>query len=124
MVILRAIGWALIVLGLLVLGRDVWQWADGMPFRLITGGELWFMIHHASLNLVQAVVQRYLLPALWDPVLVTVLLWPAALTPAGLGLILVVAFRPRRRRRRLEAPRPPAPAADNPAGGTGGGGGP
>lgn len=97
MIILRAIGWALIVLGVLVLARDVWAWIGGAPFRLVTGGELWFTIDQPSLNLVQAVIQRYVWPPLWDPVLVTVLLWPAALTLAGLGLILVVAFQGGRR---------------------------
>jgi hypothetical protein len=100
MVILRAIGWAFIVLGLLVLGRDLWAWGQGGPFRMISGGELWFTLDNASLNLVQAVTQRYVAAALWDPVAVTVLLWPAALTLAGFGVILVLLFQGRRRRRR------------------------
>ena len=41
----------------------------------------------ASLNLVQAVVQRYLLPALWDPVLVTLLLLPAWIVVGVPGLL-------------------------------------
>lgn len=97
MVILRAFGWALIVLGLVVLGRDLWLWVAGASTGFVTGGELWFRIDNDSLNLTQAVIQRYVWPPLWDPGLLTVLLWPAAPTLAGLGLILVVAFQGRRR---------------------------
>ncbi|MEO3432557.1 hypothetical protein [Inquilinus sp. CAU 1745] len=91
----RAVGWALVVLGLLILGRDVWRWADGSPFRLITGGELWFLLDSSSLNLTQEVIQRYLPPQLWDPAIVTMLLWPAALTIAAPGLLLILLGRRR-----------------------------
>lgn len=101
MVLLRAVGWALIVLGLLVLGRDLWGWAAGAPFHLTAGGELWFRLDQGSLNLTQAVIQRHVAPALWDPVLVTLLLWPATFTLMGGGFILVLAFQGRRRWRRL-----------------------
>lgn len=35
-----------------------------------TIGRLWFDLHVGSLNLVQAIVQRYIHPSLWDPVVV------------------------------------------------------
>ncbi len=47
-----------------------------------SAGELWFRLDAASLNLVQALVQRYLTPALWDPAIVTLLQWPAWLVAA------------------------------------------
>ncbi len=40
-------------------------------------GRVWFQFDVASLNLTQAIVQRRILPALWDPVIVSVLGWPA-----------------------------------------------
>ncbi|MGP1394585.1 MAG: hypothetical protein ACTS3R_03635 [Inquilinaceae bacterium] len=100
MIIGRAIGWALIGLALLVLGHDAWVWADGGPFRLVSGGELWFGLDPGSLNLVQAVTQRYLWPPLWDPGIVTLLLWPASVVLGGLGGLLVLAFQGRGRGRR------------------------
>ena len=44
-------------------------------------------------NLVQAVLQRCVHPAVWDPVLVTVLLLPLWLTLAVPGLLLALKDR-------------------------------
>ena len=93
------------VLGLwLVAGAVVMAVLDGA--RSIAGGavsvtplgELWFRVHPFSLNLSQAVIERNLLPAIWDPGIVTVLLAPAALVFLVLGLLLVLVGRRRRRR--------------------------
>lgn len=51
-------------------------------------GTLWHQSAGASLNLAQAVVQRYLHPALWTDVLVPVLMQPAA---AVFGVIALLA---------------------------------
>lgn len=92
MVVLRVIGGVLLLAGLAALGWDLWQWsqmAAGGGLHLSAAGELWYRLHPGSLNLTQAVVQRYLAPELWDPVLLTVLLWPAALVLAVPGLVLL-----------------------------------
>ncbi len=52
-----------------------------------TGGELWFSLSSDSLNLVQAVTQRYVSPSLWDPTIVALLKMPAI---GALGLLTVV----------------------------------
>lgn len=57
-------------------------------------GEVWFSLAPGSLNLAQAVIQRYISPAVWDPGIIWVLAQPAvAITgaiAAGLvGLVLV-----------------------------------
>lgn len=52
-----------------------------------TGGEIWFSLSPDSLNLIQAVTQRYISPSLWDPTIVAVLKLPAIVTlgaPAAL----------------------------------------
>ncbi|MCR9242245.1 MAG: hypothetical protein NXH87_12770 [Rhodobiaceae bacterium] len=49
-----------------------------------TGGEIWFSLSPDSLNLMQAVTQRYVSPELWDPTIVAVLKLPAVLS---LGLL-------------------------------------
>ncbi len=69
-------------------------------YRMIPAGELWFSLDVASLNLVQAVVERYIHPVLWQHVLFPVLLWPADLVLGVPGLVLL-AFLMFRRRRRL-----------------------
>ena len=58
---------------------------------LITTGQLWFRLDVGSLNLVQAVIQRYVYPPLWDGVIVPILLVPAFLLFALPGAALIVA---------------------------------
>ncbi|MEE8271216.1 MAG: hypothetical protein V3R98_05730 [Alphaproteobacteria bacterium] len=104
MIVVRGIGWALLLLAVLVLVYGGLIWRDGVAVFEMTGGEHWFTVDLESLNLAQALIQRYLIPSLWDPVLVSVLLWPVAgglaLVSAVLavpGLVLLLAFRRRRR---------------------------
>ena len=56
-------------------------------------GDLWGKLSVPSLNLMQAIVQRYLHPALWDLVFVTILLLPAWLVFAVPSLLLYVLGR-------------------------------
>jgi hypothetical protein len=92
----RIIGWILIVLGILLLGNEilaslrVGEWAPQLL------GQLWFELDSESLNLTQAIVQRYLFPQLWDPIILELLLWPAWIIVMGLGILLVLLFRSRR----------------------------
>lgn len=58
-------------------------------------GQSWFELHPPSLNLVQAVVERYVLPFLWDPVLVNILLLPGWAVLAAIGALLVYLGRKR-----------------------------
>ena len=63
-------------------------------------GELWFRFDAFSLNLVQAVTQRYLHPALWDRVAVPLLLSPVAsvaAVTAGIFALLAWLVHPRHR---------------------------
>lgn len=53
-----------------------------------TGGEIWFSLSPNSLNLMQAVTQRYVSPELWDPTIVTILKLPAILSLGLLAAIL------------------------------------
>ena len=57
-----------------------------------SAGQVWFNIHVASLNLMQALVQRFLHPLLWDPVIATMLQWPAwSLLGAPLAVFTAIA---------------------------------
>jgi len=51
-------------------------------------GAVLFRLDPGLLNLVQALVQRYLLPMVWDNVLLPVLEAPAWVIPAVLGAVL------------------------------------
>lgn len=64
--------------------------------KIASIGEVWFGLSPPSINLTQAVIERYTLPFLWDPVLVSFLS-----LPAGIALMLIsflFAFLGRRRR--------------------------
>ena len=102
MMVGRLIGLLVLLSGLAVLVRDLIAWADTGHFAPIVLGQLWFNLAPASLNLVQAVIQRYVFPALWEPGITTLLLlWaaPALILPGGVLLILC-RRRERGRRRR------------------------
>ncbi|MFC4271394.1 hypothetical protein GQF03_18490 [Sneathiella chungangensis] len=100
MIIGRLISWALIGAAFVVLGHDLLQYLNSETWHSILAGELWFRLNPEGLNLVQAVIQRYVWPALWDPVIVTLLLWPAWLVFLVPGIVLLLLFRKRRKAER------------------------
>ena len=77
---------------LAALGYEFLVAAQGGAWRMIATGELWYALDVGSLNLVQAVVQRYVHPWLWDPVIQTALTWPAWSLFGAPGIALLVAF--------------------------------
>ena len=103
----RLIGWIIFLAGLAVLARDVFVSIDTGHWAPIALGQLWFDIDRSSLNLIQAVVQRYIHPFLWDPVIVTVLLCWAFAVLMVLGL-LILALSGRRARTRTAVSRRPS----------------
>ena len=96
----RVLGWIFIALGLAVFARDVWIFLESGAVAMTPVGQIWYALHPGSLNLVQAVVERYLHPVLWDPVIFSILLLPAALLFLAIGIVLALVFRSRRRRYR------------------------
>jgi hypothetical protein len=89
------IGWALAAIALITLAYELSAYAETGRYRVIPVGELWFNVHVASLNLIQAVVQRYLHPFLWDPIITAVLQWPAW-SLLGAPAAILVAVAPKR----------------------------
>ena len=100
MVVGRVLGWLLIVLAVATAGHEVIAWLDTGTYDRLAFGELWAKIDIASLNLVPAVVQRYLWPWLWDGVIQNLLLLPAWAVLSVPGILLVLGFRVREGRRR------------------------
>jgi hypothetical protein len=95
MIVGRIMGWILVAAAIAIFARDIFAWIDTGIFSLVTTGELWFSLNSFSLNFLQAITQRYIFPALWDPIIVTVLLWPAFVVLGVPGLALSYAFRRR-----------------------------
>ena len=104
MIVGRILGWLITLAAVLILGAELVCFVRTGTYDIISGGELWYDIHRASLNILQAAIQRYLHPMIWDPVLTAVLRIPAwiPLGVVGMGLSwLCRKRRPRRRNRRL-----------------------
>jgi len=99
MIVGRVIGWIVLLFGGAVLVRDVLVWIDTKHWAPIALGQLWYQLNRSSLNLVQAVIQRYIHPFLWDPIIVSVLLSWAFAVLMILGALLLVVFRRRNSRR-------------------------
>ncbi len=95
MVVGRVLGWVLMVLAVATAGYEGITSLDAGAYDRLAFGELWAKIDIASLNLVQAVIQRYIWPFLWDGVILNVLLMPAWGVLGVPGVVLAWAFRAR-----------------------------
>jgi hypothetical protein len=93
------VGLVCLALAAAALGYELLAAAQSGRYRMIAAGELWFKIDGPSLNLVQAIVQRYLHPALWDPGAITVLQWPAWSILGAIGAVLTILSGPWLRRK-------------------------
>ena len=92
------LGAALTAVALLALLYELSAALQAGEWRIVPAGEIWFTLHTASLNLVQAIVQRYLHPFLWDPVIAGFLQWPLWASFGGPGIALLTIFGSRRAR--------------------------
>ena len=88
------VGLVLLGLALTAFIYDLVIASNNGGYRAIAAGELWFRLHPTSLNLAQAVIQRYVWPGLWDPVIITILQWPAWSILGAPGAILAILFGP------------------------------
>ena len=75
--VVRALGLALIAIALGMLGFELISMSRGNQFNLIPIGQLWFNLNPGSLNLFQAVTERYVSVWLWDNIFTPMLLWKA-----------------------------------------------
>lgn len=87
--ILRVLGYILATAAAVILARDLVTMVELREFQLAEFGQVWFELHRDSLQVAQPAVQRYLHPVIWDPIILTVLLWPAGLVIGVPGLALI-----------------------------------
>lgn len=91
-----------LILAIMAFGAEVLMAFRAGEYAFLPLGDVWFMIDPASLNAAQAAVQRYLLPFLWDPVIVFVLRQPVWTVPLVLAvLFFLLDLRARGRRRKI-----------------------
>ena len=89
---LAALGTVLVVIAAAAFGYEMLAAVGGGGWRIVPTGELWFAIDTGSLNLAQAVVQRYVHPGLWDPVIAGLLQWPLWSILGGPGAALMMIY--------------------------------
>jgi hypothetical protein len=102
--LIQIIGWAFILLGIMLAGLMGIMVVGGPPLTE-PGGAVWNTLHSSSLGLFQVFVQRILgLPDLWDNQVVPILLAPAwqsmtviATLSFVIGAVLLAIARRQRR---------------------------
>ena len=99
MIVCRILGWVFVLAALGAVAYEVMAAMNSEGgWRMITLGEMWGKNHLPSLNFLQAIIQRYVAPWLWEPVIVTVLLWPGWAVFGIPGVLAVVLCRKRHRK--------------------------
>ena len=97
----RIIGWVLVGLAIVLIGYEALNALEGEGYNMIALGELWFRLDQAigsaSLNISQAVIQRYVWAWLWEGIIQNILSAPAWLVFGLPGLALAWACRDRGR---------------------------
>jgi hypothetical protein len=93
----HGVGVLFLLVAATALAFEVMAFAQTGSYRMVPSGELWFMIHVGSLNLIQAITQRYIHPALWDPVIAALLQWPAWSLLGAPGIVLAYGLPTGRR---------------------------
>ncbi|WP_119419955.1 hypothetical protein [Desertibaculum subflavum] len=88
--VVRIVGLLLVAAAVIVAGIEMARSFGAGKWAVIPLGKLWYDLSPGSLNLTQALIQRYLAPQIWEPGVVTVLTWPAWGVLGGLGLVLLI----------------------------------
>jgi hypothetical protein len=92
------LGLILVDAAIAVAGAELLQYFETGSYQVIPAGRLWYELDAGSLNLVQAVIERYVWAPLWDPVILAVLQWPVWLMLGLPGLLLALLCARRRYR--------------------------
>jgi hypothetical protein len=95
----RIIAWIFFGLAVVAAGRDGFVFLGTGTYNPVTLGEIWYGVDRGSLNLVQAVIERYIHPFLWTDVLFPLLLWPAWAVLTGFAVVVALVSGGRRRRK-------------------------
>jgi len=87
------LGWVLFLAGLAAGGYDVYHSVQIGRNASTSLGAWWYSLNPESLNVSQAVVQRYISPTLWDPYIQSLLVAPGWAVLGTLGIVLLVLAR-------------------------------
>ena len=91
------VGWATLIVALLIAMRDGLSSLDQNTLVIRPLGRIWYEIDPPSLNLAQAVVERYLAAWLWDPLIITFLQIPGVAVFGVAGILFLLLSRSSKR---------------------------
>ena len=103
MILIRLLGRFFLLFAFAEVAIGIWIWLAGHDVTS-SAGEIWYALGPGSLNLSQAIVQRYLLPEFWELVALPLLLrpfWESVMLlfilflVLGSGIIFFSQHRPR-----------------------------
>ena len=93
MIVFRIIGWLILAFAAMNFGAAVLSYMDLGTWKPISTGQLWFNISPDTLNLSQAVIQRYVHPSVWDPIIIWILSQSAWLVLTIISVTILTIFR-------------------------------
>lgn len=99
MLIARIIGWVFFLTGLPLLATDVLVWNDTGFWSPMALGQLWQYLDYPSMTFVRGLIDIYITPYAWDPVIVGMLVCWAFAALMAIGLLIVIVARQGARRR-------------------------
>ena len=94
----RVVGGVLMLAAVVALSVELYRWASGGEYLVLSIGEIWVAINANSLVGFGAVIEQRISPWLWLEVIVRLLTLPAGLVLGVSGGLVLWGFRHRRRR--------------------------
>lgn len=91
----QLLGFASLALAVITAVLDLTRSIADTSIVIVPLGKVWFDFSPSSLNLAQALTQRYISPLLWDPVILNILLMPAWLVFLVLSALFLFLGRNR-----------------------------
>ncbi len=86
--VVTILGVILIAIAILVLGADAQLSFEASEPRYKPLGEYWYELHRGSYNGIQVLLERYLWPPLWDPLLLGIIQWPVWALTGPIGILM------------------------------------
>lgn len=96
---MRVLGWVAMLIGAGFLAADAVLWLRTGTVAPTPLGQIWFWVDRFSLNLAQAVIERYVAAALWQSVIAPALLQPGWVVFPAIGAVCLALARLFRRAR-------------------------
>ena len=85
--VLKVLGLVLLTISLILILVEAYGYFRDGYWQSYPLGQFWYSISPGSLNLTQAITERYLHWRLWDYGIGQLVIWPLWVTTGGLGLI-------------------------------------